>query len=145
MGLRQHGLNHKDIAERHTDNQPVPGVVIFRCEGSLVYFNIDHIHDAVLARVRKENAVKHVVCDLSASPLIDLAGADMLKALELELRAMNIQLHVVEARSSVRDKLRTEGLEDRLGKRIDRFTTVADLVDSCVSDEPAQSASDGRG
>ena len=43
------------------------------------------------------------------------------------LVALGVQ--VVEARSSVRERLRGEGLDQRLGG-IDRFTSVADLVDS---------------
>jgi hypothetical protein len=35
----------------------------------------------------------------------------------------------VEARSSVRERLRSEGVEARLGG-IDRFTTVADAVEA---------------
>jgi hypothetical protein len=39
------------------------------------------------------------------------------------------ELAFVEARSSVRERLRGEGLDVRLGG-IDRFTSVADAVDS---------------
>jgi hypothetical protein len=37
-------------------------------------------------------------------------------------------LQVVEARSSVRDRLRVEGVDEQLGG-VNRFTTVADAVD----------------
>jgi MFS superfamily sulfate permease-like transporter len=105
-------------------------VLIFRPEGSLVYFNADHVHDTVLANVRAATpAPRLVVCDLSASPMMDLGGAEMLAALAADLRAMDVQFQVVEARSSVRDRLRLEGAEGRIG-RIDRFTSVADAVDA---------------
>jgi high affinity sulfate transporter 1 len=127
--------------ERHEDNQEIPGVMIFRSEGAILYFNADHVRETVLTRLRAtQPPPRTLICDLSNSPHIDLAGAEMLKELEHELRDMNIHLRVVEARSSVRDKLRTEGLEDRLG-RIDRFTTVADAVEAIergdVADPPA--------
>ncbi len=54
------------------------------------------------------------------------------KGLEAELRALGVRLHIVEARSSVRGKLRVEGLEDRIG-RIDRFTSVADAVEGYLA------------
>jgi hypothetical protein len=38
-------------------------------------------------------------------------------------------LQTVEARSSVRDRLRQEGLDAKLGG-VNRFTTVADVLDS---------------
>ena len=121
--------------ERHPDNEQVPGVLIFRAESSLVYFNADHVRDVVVARVRSTSPPPHtVICDLSNTPHIDIAGAEMLKNLEAELGTMGAKLVVVEARSSVRDRLRAEGLEERIG-RIDRFTTVADAVDAIVAEK----------
>ncbi len=126
--------------ERHADNERVPGALIFRSEGSLVYFNADHVRDTVMAEVRRATAAPRVVvCDLSASPHLDLGGAEMLKGLESELRAMGIGLLVVEARSSVRDRLRAEGLEERIG-RIDRFTSVADAVEAMQHSGNAESS-----
>lgn len=122
--------------ERHPDNELIPGVVIFRSEGSLVYFNADHVRDSVITRVRATPQTTTVLCDLSAAPHVDRAGADMLKELADELGAMGSRLQIVEARSSVRDKLRLEGLEERIG-RIDRFTSVADAVDACLQQEQA--------
>jgi MFS superfamily sulfate permease-like transporter len=118
---------------RHPDNQPVPGVLIFRTEGSLLYFNAEHVHDEVMAGLGEMGAaaapVTTVICDLSASPHVDMAGAEMLRRLADELRATGVRLQIVEARSKVRDRLRAEGVEDQTG-RIDRFTTVADAVDA---------------
>jgi high affinity sulfate transporter 1 len=129
------GARRYSDLERHADNEPVPGIVIFRCESSIVYFNADHVRDAVIARVRSTTPrPRAVVCDLSASPLMDMAGAESFRALEGELRGMGARLHIVEARSSVRDRLRTEGLEELIG-RIDRFTTVADAIEAIESDE----------
>jgi MFS superfamily sulfate permease-like transporter len=114
--------------ERHSDNEPVPGVLIFRSEGSLVYFNTDHVRETVLAKVHAMTPPPHtVLCDLSNAPHVDMAGAHVLKELQTELAALHIRLIVVEARSKVRDRLRAEGLEGRIG-RIDRFTSVADAV-----------------
>ncbi|MFG0283612.1 MAG: SulP family inorganic anion transporter [Phycisphaerales bacterium JB039] len=126
------GARRYSDMERHPDNQRVPGMVIFRSEGSLVYFNAEHVRDRVMAEVRA-TAPRTVVCDLSASPHLDLGGAEMLSGLAAELEAMGIRLLIVEARSRVRDRLRAEGLEDRIG-RIDRFTSVADAVDAMQGD-----------
>jgi high affinity sulfate transporter 1 len=124
------GVRRYSDLERHPDNQPVPGILIFRSESSILYFNADHVRDTVVARVRASNPRPgDVLCDLSATPLMDMAGAEMLKVLESELRSLDVCLHIVEARSSVRDRLRLEGLEERIG-RIDRFTSVADAVDA---------------
>ena len=70
-----------------------------------------------------------VVLDLSASPLVDMQSAHTIAGLAEELQAAGVRLQVVEARSSVRDRLRAEGVEERLGG-VNRFTTVADAVDN---------------
>jgi high affinity sulfate transporter 1 len=116
--------------ERHADNESIPGVIAFRVESGILYFNTEHIFDAVLARVDAEgkSPAKLVVCDLSTSPAVDLAGARMFLTLHRELARRGIALHLVEARSSVRDILRLEGVEEKVG-RIDRFRSLADVVD----------------
>lgn len=131
--------------ERHPDNIPDPGILIFRSEGSVLYFNCEHIVDTVVQRWRETSPrPQHVVCDLSASPLIDASGADAMLGLESELRSQGVRLHIVEARSGVRDRLRAAGLEERLGK-IDRFRTVADAVEAIRSgaSTPSHSSTEG--
>jgi high affinity sulfate transporter 1 len=115
--------------DRHGDNELIPNVMIFRPESGLVYFNVDNVCDAILSRVHAEpTPPKLVVLDLSAAPLVDMQSAYALASMADELTAMRIQFHAVEPRSSVRDRLRREGVDIKLGG-IDRFTTVADVID----------------
>jgi SulP family sulfate permease len=114
--------------ERNPDNESVPGVLIFRPESSLVYFNMDYVCDSILSRARTETPPpKLVVLDLSASPYVDMHSAHSLAALADELMAKGIRVQAVEARALVRDRLRSEGVDDRLGG-INRHLTVADAV-----------------
>jgi high affinity sulfate transporter 1 len=114
---------------RHPDNLLTPGIMIFRPESGLVYFNVDHVRDIILNTVKAEpTPPKLVILDLSASPYVDLQSADTLASIADELTAAGIHLQVVEARSTVRDRLRAEGLDTRLGG-INRFATVADVID----------------
>ena len=55
-----------------------------------------------------------MVCDLSASPLMDLAGARMLVELSESLRDRGIELTVTGAHGQVRDLLRAEGLDTKI-------------------------------
>jgi sulfate permease, SulP family len=90
---------------------------------------VEYVRDTVLDRVRRESTLpKLVVCDLSASPHVDLQSAATLSGLADELAALGIQMQVVEARASVRDRLRAEGLDAKLGG-IDRFRNVAQAVE----------------
>ncbi len=114
---------------RHSDNEAIPGVLIVRVESSLLYFNTEHVADAVRARLQTlREPIKFVVFDMSNAPVVDLGGAEMLKDLQRELEKEGIALRIVEARSTVRDFLRAEGLEEKLG-RIGRFESLADLIE----------------
>jgi SulP family sulfate permease len=116
--------------ERHPDNELVPDVFIFRPEASLIYFNVDHVRDSIAERAcAGATPPKLVVIDLSAAPLVDLQSAHSLAGLADELSASGIRVQCVETRSAVRERLRSEGLDARLGG-IDRFTSVADVVDN---------------
>jgi len=116
--------------DRHPDNESIPDILIFRPESSLIYFNMDHVHDAILSRVRGEEASPRlVVIDLSAAAFVDMHSAHMLAELASALSAMGSRIQVVEARSSVRDCLRAEGVDEVLGG-INRFSSVADAVDA---------------
>jgi MFS superfamily sulfate permease-like transporter len=113
--------------------------MIFRPESGLVYFNIDNVCDAILNRVRAETPPpKLVVLDLSAAPQVDMQSAHTLASMAEEVTAAGIQFHAVEPRSSVRDRLRREGVDGKLGG-VNRFTTVADVIDHFLG-ESAPSA-----
>ena len=116
--------------ERHPDNELIPGVMIVRPESGLLYFNMDHVRETIAERIRSEaTPPKLVVMDLSAAPYVDMHAAQMLAELAGELTAAGIRFQAVEARSSVRDLLRGEGVEAKLGG-INRFTSVADAVEA---------------
>ncbi len=115
--------------ERNPDNEAVPGTLIFRVEAALLYFNTDYISKVVLEKVRSNADLRFAVCDLSATPHVDLAGANMLTKLNETLAQRGITLRLAEIRSSVRDILRAEGLEKHVGL-INRHISVNDAVES---------------
>jgi MFS superfamily sulfate permease-like transporter len=115
---------------RHPDNELIPGLLIFRPESSLMYFNIDHVCESIRDRVKAEpHPPVLVILDLSAAPYVDMQSAHTLAELADELRSSGVRIETVETRSSVRDTLRAERVAAKLGS-IDRFSSVADAVDS---------------
>lgn len=120
--------SYSDMA-RHPENEPIPGAIVFRPEASLLYINADSVLEAVLNRVRAPaSAQTHtVVCDLSSSPYVDLAGSRMLHALHAELAMRDIAMRIVGARGRVRDLLRSDGVADKVGS-VDRLMTVDVLL-----------------
>jgi sulfate permease, SulP family len=113
--------------ERHSDNEPLVGMLAFRPEASLLYLNAEHVLTRVTERLNSVDAqsVRTVLCDLSASPMMDLAGARMLAELYEKLRVRGVSLTVVNARGRVRDLLRAEGLDGKI-QGITRGTALAD-------------------
>jgi MFS superfamily sulfate permease-like transporter len=123
------GSRYYSDMERHPENQAVPGVLLFRVEAALLYFNVEHVRDVFWEKIRAlAEAPKLVVCDLSTSPMVDIAGARLLENLQAELQAAGVRLRLVMAHASVRDILRAEGLEDSVG-HIGRKVSLADAVD----------------
>jgi sulfate permease, SulP family len=110
-GTRQ----YSDMA-RHPDNEPLTRMLAFRPEASLSYLNADYVLTRVLERLAivDTEGIKRVVCDLSGSPQIDLAGARMLARLSDYLHTQGINLTIVAAHGRVRDLLRADGLDSSI-------------------------------
>ncbi|KXU83025.1 DNA repair protein [Paraburkholderia monticola] len=124
------GTRYFSDLERHAENETIAHVLAVRVEASLLYFNIEHVRETIWRRIHAApEPVRLVICDLSASPFVDLAGARMLKALHVALQSSNAALKIVGAHADVRDLLRAEGLEEGVG-HIGRRVTVADFVDA---------------
>jgi MFS superfamily sulfate permease-like transporter len=106
-------------------------VIAFRPEASLIYVNADAVLEAVLERIRDVGSaeLRLVVCDLSASPYLDLAGSHMLHELCNQLAAKGIALRLVGAHGRVRDLLRADGLGEKVGG-VGRILTLDRLVES---------------
>lgn len=124
--------------ERHPDNELIPGVVICRPESSLLYFNVDHVCEVILARTHREATLsKLVVLDLSTTAYVDLQAAHSLAHLARELSAAGIRTQAVEAHASVRDRFRREGIDAELGG-LNRHMTVADVVQAFLEQNPSK-------
>lgn len=116
--------------ERNPDNERVLGAMIFRVESSVMYFNAEHVRQEIWKEVRSlDSKPRLVLGDLSTSPYVDVSGARMLRELHDELAAAGISLRLAEARSGVRDMLRLEGLEERVGY-FGRRVSVDDVLES---------------
>jgi MFS superfamily sulfate permease-like transporter len=113
---------------RHPENTPLPDTVVFRPESSLLYINAELVRDAVLDHIATApSGVRTVVCDLSASPYVDLTGSRMLHELHGALVTLGITLRIVGARGRVRDLLRADGLDEKVGG-LDKTVTIDRIV-----------------
>jgi sulfate permease, SulP family len=118
---------YSDFA-RHPENEALPGVIAFRPEASLIYVNAEFVLESVLNRLQAaDQDIRLVVCDLSASPYVDLAGSRMLHELHDDLAGRGIALRVIGAHGWVRDLLRAEGIDTKVGD-LGRAATLEGLL-----------------
>jgi MFS superfamily sulfate permease-like transporter len=103
--------------------------IALRPEASLIYVNADAVMETVLTRLWQvdPHELRLIVCDLSASPYMDLAGAQMLHRLHGELVGHKIRLRIIGAHGAVRELLRADGVESKVG-RLDRTTTIETVL-----------------
>jgi SulP family sulfate permease len=143
LGRIPRTAQYSDMA-RHPENEPLVGVLAFRPEVSLLYLNSEYVMSQVLAKLEAADTkrLRNVVCDLSASPRMDLGGARMLAELYDNLQPRGITLTVVNAHGWVRDLLRAEGLDAKI-QGVARGATVADALDAIADDASKASPSEG--
>ena len=76
-----------------------------------------------------------VVCDLSDSPVVDVAGAGLLAGLHQEVAQLGAVLRIVEAHGKARDLLRAEGLEQQVGY-LGRHMSIEQAIEEAELDRP---------
>jgi sulfate permease, SulP family len=121
------GTNSYSDLARHPENEALHNAIAFRPEASLLYVNADSVLETVLDQLQRSSDIRLIVCDLSASPYMDLAGAHMLHRLHDVLASQGITLRIMGARGRVRDLLRVEGIAEKIGG-LDRAMTLDGLL-----------------
>ncbi len=128
------GSNRYTDINRHPDNLLIPGILIFRVESELVYFNVANIYKNLHTKiVEQESDLKFVIFDLSTSAKIDSSGARLIKRLYIYLKSKNIEFKVAEAHFGVRDILRKEDIEHLLG-HVSRRDNLHDVVINAIGE-----------
>lgn len=124
---------YSDI-KRHPDNETIPGLLVFRVESALLYFNITNVYNHVMEKILSyEDNLQVVVFDLSTSAFVDSSGARFIKKLYYDLSELGITLNIAEAHAEVRDILRIEGLEHIMG-HISRKDSLQETINSCMNE-----------
>ena len=122
------GTNRFSDLVRHPDNEVIPGLLLFRIESPILYFNVNNIHKSIWNKINLSAEMpKVVILDLSTSAYIDSAGAKFMKKIYLELKVRGISFRIAEAHSEVRDILRMEEIEHLFG-HIGRRDSLNDVI-----------------
>lgn len=129
------GTNRYTDIKRHPDNELLPGVLLFRVEATLVYFNVATVYNRVWNKVLEMGSdLRVVIFDLSTSATIDSSGARLIRRLHQNLKERGIEFKVAEAHSEVRDILRLEEVEHLLG-HVSRRDTLHEVVVTAIGEK----------
>lgn len=119
---------------RHPDNIMLPGIILFRVEAPIVYFNVSYIYSHVWPVISKDiSTLKIVIFDLSTSAYIDSSGARLIKKFYTNLESKGVIFKVAEAHSEVRDILRFEDVEHLLG-HVSRRDSINDVITNTLTE-----------
>jgi MFS superfamily sulfate permease-like transporter len=124
------GTNDYRDTATHPGAELFPGLVIYRFDASLVFFNADYFKTRVRTLVREAPApVRAFLLDAETIPYLDTTGAAVLDQVCGELEREGITPAVAAAKSPVRAMLDRTGFAVRVGPgRI--FPTVHSAVEA---------------
>jgi high affinity sulfate transporter 1 len=135
------GTTHFADRVRYPEHEPVPGVLVVRCESALLYFNAEFVRERLFELLSgRQGPVRLIVLFLGAVPKVDLAGAELLADLHKTLEARGIQFRLADANGEVRDALQRIGFERAYGA-----LGTGHTIDSIVAKWQEQNATETSG
>jgi len=128
------GYNDLSLSE---DARPVPGMIIYRFDAPLLFFNADNFKARVLSLVDgAETRPRWFVLNAESISQLDITGAQAFDELIGELRARGVQLAVARPKLYMRKYGRPMGLGEKIGQE-NIFLSVHDAVASIAQREAA--------
>ena len=130
------GTNDFRDTATHPGTESFPGLIIYRFDSSLVFFNADHFKARVGAVVREApSPVRMFLLDVETMPYLDTTGVASLDRVRGDLERDGIVMGIAAAKGPVRAMFDRSGLAGRFGpERI--FPTVAEAVRSMAPAAP---------
>ena len=95
--------------------QRLPGVLLLKPYGGLLYFNVDIVRAQVLETLAAEGSPPRLVLVMSSVPSVDLAGARLLGELREELQRRGTDFKLAKVNDAVHRILRNLDLDRALG------------------------------
>jgi len=116
LGLvREKGDVYSAVEEE--GGKTIPGLIIYRFESSLLFFNADHFKDRVRAIIKDANTrPRWFLFNAESVPVLDITGADALKELHAELASQGIVLAVARSKGRFRMMLDRSGVTEKIGR-----------------------------
>ena len=107
---KEKGLPGLHSIDRHTSAKAIPGLVLFRFNAPLVFFNADHFNQCALKAVQASgDDLRWFVIDTIPISEIDINGVVVLKDLKQRLASQNVQLVLAGRQSEFLTRMRHMG------------------------------------
>jgi high affinity sulfate transporter 1 len=118
----------RDI-QGHPEAETMPGLVIYRFDSSLLFFNSDFFKSRVRTAAGKaKTELRYFLLDAESMPLIDTTGAATLEEVRDELADKGVVLAIAAAKGPLRAALDRTGLTQKIGSAW-LFPTVESAVE----------------
>ena len=115
---------------RRPEVRTIPGLVIFRLDGNLIFANAAHCAGEIRRSIASApSPVREVLMDAEPINFVDTTAGDMLIRLHAELASRNIGFGLSRVRDPVRELLRRQGVEAALGAE-NFYDSITEGVDA---------------
>jgi len=114
---------------RHESAATIPGLVLYRFNASVIFYNAAYFKRRVLAVAAASPGVKWLVVDGAPIVYLDSTGADTIATVADELAATGVRLIISEAHARVQRMLERSGALEHLGKD-SLFPTLRSAVEA---------------
>jgi MFS superfamily sulfate permease-like transporter len=103
--------------ERHPENERIPGLLIFRLDAPLYFFNANTARQRMVDLVESSDPpAQAVLLDLGSSVDLDIATLDTLRELVTTWREAGLLVLFAQVRGAARDVMRRTDLMDFIGE-----------------------------
>jgi SulP family sulfate permease len=106
---------YRDITV-HPEAETIPGLLIFRFDAPIIFANAAYFAEQVRQLISDATTpIREVLVPAQQINQLDSTGANQLERLQTELEAKGISLSFVEVKSALREAMRRNGLEEKIG------------------------------
>jgi MFS superfamily sulfate permease-like transporter len=138
LGLVEGTNRYHDIKE-YSESKEIPGILIYRFESSLLFYNADYFKSRIDEEISKRKAnIKFLILDASSINKIDITASDTIDGLIDELSKEGIEFSITKIQREEHSILNKSGVLKKIGNE-NIFDSVHLAVDSCLKKEKAVS------
>jgi MFS superfamily sulfate permease-like transporter len=134
------GLDGYNDITHYPYAKTIPGIIIYRFEGPLLFFNADLFKSRIRELV--ENAMplpNFIILSLEAVSQLDVTGIEALYEAHDELKSKGVQLLLARPKRYMREYAQSTHAEERLGME-NIFPSIRAAVESALAREQAGQA-----